>query len=313
MTKRETTMTTPKTHAHVHAVDADDDPIACLHSLRVDLDQQIEANLDEGKELRASLARIRADCGRPDPETLRDHKGDDRNLHRTTARAQELMGAGGGRISTALREIERNGREALQLASKRAHVVALISDGPGTAAKHAELAALTAVSFEAFLASMLPVLGNVTAARAAFVEAVETATAMLAQRMADAERAKVVASAVHVEAPEVRCLPLAAALAMMPSCPSTVVPWVTTPSVGPRRRVAEAMLVGSWFGVTSATVVDAIAAYAPSDDAFVASVIADPGAFDRHCREAVGRAESELRRRREATQENVDEGPPYAA
>lgn len=301
--------TTTQTHAHVHAVVPDER----LHGLRVDLDQQIEANLDEGKELRASLVRIRADCGRPDPETLRDHKGDDRNLHRTTARAQELMGAGGGRISAALREIERNGREALQLASKRAHVVALISDGPGTAAKHAELAALTAVSFEAFLASMLPVLGNVTAARAAFIEAVETATAKLAQRMADAERAGVLAAELRTEAPVVRALPIAAALAMIPSCPSTVVPWVTTPSVGPRRRAAESMGVGHWFAVVSAVVVDAIAAYAPDEDTFVAKVIADPAAFDRHCAEAAARAESELRRRREAPQENLDEGPPFAA
>ena len=307
--------TAAQTPAHVHAVDHDEDPITKLRARCARVDSDLGQVHDDAYTERCRLRETRLATGWPDPDAIPDTRGLDPGTHRAFARGQEETSAapGASGIRRCIKAIDRLEREAHRLVLERDYLRALIADADGTLGMHNELASLSAVSFDAFVAGPLRDLKNIQAARAALDEAVQTAVAKLDRRTADAERAKVLATALRVEAPEVRCLPHAAAVALLPAGPAGLTAWVA-PSTGPRaRRVAEILNCESWFHVTSAVVVDAIAAYAKTDDELVAKLVADPGAFDRHCREAVGRSESALRARREATQENLDEGPPFAA
>ena len=297
-----TKSTAAQTHAHVHAVDPDDEPIAQLRAgcARVDID--LGHVHDDAHTERCRLRETRLANGWPDPDAIPDTRGLDPGTHRAFARGQERTSdaPGASGIRRCLKAIERLEKEAHRLVVERDYLRALIADADGTLKMHAELASLSAVSFDAFVAGTLPGLKDIQAARAALDEAVQTTVAKLDRRTADAERVKVLAAALRVEAPEVRCLPAVAALALLPSAPDGLAAWVA-PSTGPRaRRVAEILNVGSWVAVVSAVVVDAIASFAQTDDALVAKLVGDPGAFDRHCRDAVDRAENEQRARREA-------------
>ena len=294
----------PKTHAHALALaaDPDEDAIAKLRARCARVDIDVGQVHDDAHTERCRLRETRLANGWPDPDVIPDTRGLDPGTHRAFARGQEWASdaPGASGIRRCLKAIERLEREAHRLVLERDYLRGLIDNADATLRMHNELAGLSAVSFDAFVASMLADLRNVAAARAALDEAVQAAVAKLDTRTADAERAKVLATALRVEAPEVRCLPAAAALALLPAAPAGLTAWVA-PSTGPRaRQVAEVLNVGSWFHVISPVVTAAIASYAPTDDALVAALIDDPVAFDRHCRDAVDRAENEQRARREA-------------
>lgn len=307
--------TAAKTITHV-LTDAADECIGQLRAKCARAETDLEQCLDETHAERIRLRETRLAHNFPDPDTIKDTKGDDAGAGRAFARVQEQTSdaIGASAIRRALKSIDRLEREAHRLVKERDYLRALADDGPGASAKHTELAALAAVSFEAHVGSLLPVLANVAAARAALVEAVEIATAKLGQRNADAERVKVLATELRIEVPAVRCLSFAAAVSLLPPCASNLAPWVTSAGT-PRARllaVAEAVGAAHWFANTSPTIREAIGAFG-SDEQILTSLIAEPHAFDAHVREHVGRAESELRARREATYDNAPEGPPFAA